>query len=284
MNEQNIVFDVAAGSVPGRDHLFRDTLLIGKNNQDGYAWRRLGEQAVCIVVSDGCGSHADSEVGAKLTAALTASVIERRLEGRRFFNLDETFFEICRQDVLAQLRVLALSLAGKQSFTETVARNFLATVVGALVSPDTTWLFYAGDGLIAVDGEIRSLGPFPENRPPYPAYTLIDSAFAATPELLRYTVERREGPVQSVAVGTDGALQLLKLEGRPIPGSDELVGPLAQFWTEGRYFSNKDALRRRLARINSQSLTLDRLNRPTLSPGLLADDTTLVVARRHSKT
>jgi len=283
MNEQNTVFEVAAGSVPGRDHLFRDTLLIGKNNQDGYAWRFIhAGQSLCMVVSDGCGSHAHSEVGSKLMANLTVGAIERRLAQKKLpLHLDDSFFEACRQDVLAQLRILALSLSGGRSFTEVVAEYFLATTVGALITPEASWLFYVGDGLIAVDGTVKCLGPFPENRPPYASYSLIESTFSDTPDALRFTVEHIAQPVQSIAIGTDGAEQLIKIEQRTIPGCDELIGPLSQYWTEGRFFSNKDALRRRLVRINSQSLEVDRHNRAILNPGLLADDTTLVVARRR---
>jgi hypothetical protein len=57
---------------------------------------------------------------------------------------------------------------------------------------------------------------------------------------------------------------------------------LSQFWEEDRYFRNPDALRRRLALINSEYTHLDREAGVLIrEPGLLPDDTTLVAIRRR---
>jgi hypothetical protein len=60
------------------------------------------------------------------------------------------------------------------------------------------------------------------------------------------------------------------------------VGPLSQFWTDDRYFANPDALRRRLTLINRESVRADFESRRLVrTPGLLPDDTTVVVLRRR---
>jgi len=59
MENISSVFEVAAGSVIGRDHL---RPLGWKNNQDGYAIRSSADSIVAVV-TDGCGSETKSEVG-----------------------------------------------------------------------------------------------------------------------------------------------------------------------------------------------------------------------------
>ena len=48
-----------------------------------------------------------------------------------------------------------------------------------------------------------------------------------------------------------------------------MVGPLSQFWADDAFYKNRDMVRRRLAVLNRGA-----------GPGLLADDTTIVVVRR----
>ena len=95
-------FEIASGTVPGRNHVGRNGLLIGQNNQDGMTI--LTEpNALIAVVTDGCGSQGQSEVGARLGARLLANEIAARMRrsGDAESVLDPRLFERMRQNVLA---------------------------------------------------------------------------------------------------------------------------------------------------------------------------------------
>lgn len=250
-------FELAAATVQGREHA-----RAGRNNQDAF-WARASEHGLAAVVTDGCGSGAQSELGAQLGAR---RVVEGALAllGRRVPAASPGFLPLLGADVLCFLQALSREL-GERAIGEAL----LFTVVGAVVTPEHTLVFSAGDGLWALNGEVHRLGPFPNNAPPYLAYGLLKpGAVSLKAQVLRPTTE-----VDSLLLGTDGVSDLAGLAE---------VGPLSQFWSEERYFANPDALRRRLALLNRESVRADfparRLERV---PGLLADDTTLVVLRRQ---
>ena len=154
----------------------------------------------------------------------------------------------------------------------------LFTLVGAVFTPDEVLVFSAGDGLWALNGQVHPLGPFPGNAPPYLAYGLLKPGAVSLCSLaLRPTAE-----VDSLVLGTDGVVDLCGLAEARVPDSQEPVGPLSRFWTEDRYFSHPDALRRRLSLLNRESIRADfTAQRLVRVPGLLADDTTLVILRRQ---
>ena len=266
------LFEVAAGSVTGRDHV-----LTGRNNQDAYHWAGL-PNACIAVVCDGCGSGKHSEVGAQLGARLIVEAMSRAVHGPT-----HAFWHRVWHDVLTQLRHLAEQMGG--NFAGTVQDYLLFTVVGALVTPWRTFLFSLGDGVMVANGDLISLGPFPDNAPPYLAYALLDAQNGGPSAGAREFQLQRILPttaVQSIVLGTDGLETLLQAATRPIPGKQVTVGPLRQFWQEERYFTNPDAVRRTLALINREVVQPDwaaqRLDR---QGGLLPDDTTLVVIRRR---
>jgi hypothetical protein len=266
------LFDIAAGSVTGRDHV-----LAGRNNQDAYHWACL-PQAVMAVVCDGCGSGKHSEVGAQIGARLLIEAMARALQGPA-----RAFWDCVRQDVLTQLRCLAEQLGG--NFPSTVQDYFLFTIVGALVTPRRTFCFSLGDGVMIVNGDQIRLGSFPDNAPPYLAYELFDVHNGTPSALSQEFWMQRVWPttaVQSIVLGTDGLETFLPAANRPIPGKQTTVGLLQQFWQEECYFTNPDAIRRTLALVNREVVQpnweAQRLDRHA---GLLPDDTTLVVIRRR---
>lgn len=266
------LFDIAAGSVTGRDHV-----LAGRNNQDAYHWACL-PQAVMAVVCDGCGSGKHSEVGAQVGARLMIEAMSRAMQGPV-----HAFWYRVRQDVLAQLCCLAEQLGG--NFPSTVQDYLLFTVVGALVTPRRTFCFSLGDGVMVVNGDQLLLGPFSDNAPPYLAYALLDAYNCRLSVFSREFQIQRSLPtmaVQSILLGTDGLETFRQAAASPLPGKQAAVGPLQQFWQEERYFMNPDAIRRTLALVNREVVQpnweAQRLDRHA---GLLSDDTTLVVIRRR---
>lgn len=251
-------FELAGGSVAGKAHL-----VAGRNNQDAFCWASDPDGLVAVVC-DGCGSGSHSEVGAQLGARLLVQAARRRLQAV----VDgPELLEQVRQEVLANLRPLVLGMAGASVF-RTVADHFLFTIVGVVITARGATTFSLGDGLVTINGDRTELGPFPNNEPPYLGYALLPGAVDRPFEIHR---SMATSDLQSLLLGTDGAIQIDALADRAIPGRAEPVGPLSQFWQDDRVFENADLIRRRLAVINRGP-----------RDGLLSDDTTLVVVRRKA--
>ena len=261
------LFEVAGGSIAGRNHT-----LAGKNNQDAYC-SYSSELVTIAVVCDGCGSGKHSEVGAKLGAGLIVEAIARQLKGQTSLDLVEV-----RQDVLVQLEGIGKTIAGVHPLSQIINDYLLFTVIGALITPSETAVFSIGDGVIAVNGKVTQIGPFPNNAPPYLAYSLC-----GYPEWghlqMHYQLPTQE--VESILIGTDGVSDLIDSQARYLPGKPEKVGAIAQFWQEDRYFKNPDMIRRRLSLINREVTKPDwQSQRLVKEVGLLPDDTTLIAMRR----
>ena len=133
-------------------------------------------------------------------------------------------------------------------FKRTIGDYFLFTIVGALILPEVTAIFSIGDGIIGINERLIEIGPFPNNQPPYSAYSLLDQSLTGfSPDELRFTVHSvtPTNEVQTVLIGTDGVMDLSR------------AFPLNQFWENDLYFKNPDAVRRRLALINKESIKID---------------------------
>jgi hypothetical protein len=281
------LFEFASGTMPGRSHVGRNGLLFGQNNQDGSTILTYPDNIIAVV-TDGCGSQSQSEVGARLGARMLAAAVSARLRQTKGSAQvsDPRFWERVRLDLLARLRVLALELAGDRSLTDTIAEYFLFTAIVTVITPTETVVAGIGDGLVCLNGEEYELGPYPGNKPPYLAYGLVETEFDQTPEVLKFdlviTVPTDE--VQSLLIGTDGAIHLRDAAQRYLPGRNDLVGDLSKVWQEDRFFRNRDNIRRWLALANS-SVTFRSPHGGDIvtEEGLLPDDTTLVVLRRKRK-
>jgi len=268
------LIDIASGTVTGKDHR-RD----GKNNHDGCHYE-FGSDYLIAVVTDGCGSGKHSEVGAKVGACM---IVHAAAQLINYFGQDNTYWERVRQVVLAQLRMLARQMG--RSLTETVNNFLLFASVGVVMNRYHAVFFSLGDGYIVVNGTIFQLGPFPGNAPPYLSYGMVKSSLENNaPEQLRFTLNLPipTGEIDSFLIGTDGLGNLINATGECIPGKDEPIGPISQFWEEDRYFTNPDNVRRRLTLINREYI------RPDWEAGVLQricghlpDDTTLIVGRKR---
>jgi hypothetical protein len=259
-------FEVASASVVGREHARS-----GRNNQDALCLLTSGD-VWAAVVADGCGSGAHSEVGAQLGVRCVAQSMLAVLAGGTSLEAPE-FLPSVRTEVLGFLA----SLTGRLG-EGLLGEHLLFTLVGAVVTPAQTLVFSAGDGVWALNGEVHGLGPFPNNAPPYLAYGLLSPG--AVPLERQALVPT--GDVSSLLIGTDGAEDLRSRCEALVPERDEAVGPFSQYWTEDRYFQNPDALRRRLALLGRESVRADFTARRLIrTPGVLSDDTTLVVLRRR---
>ena len=272
-------FEIAAGSIVGRDHL---RPFGWRNNQDSFAIR-MAEDVIVAVVTDGCGSESKSEVGATLGAALVA---ESMIEELRVLGEDAELAELpsgTRRRTLAHVRLLANAMS--QDFKRVIYDHFLFTVSGVLVARRETALFSVGDGVQFLNGERILLGPFENNTPPYLAYTLLAASGDQDPANdFKVSMVLPTEAVESLLVGTDGVEHLVAAESERLPGRSELVGPILQFWTEDRYFENPDAVRRRLALMQHEHLAVDWREKAILrTSGKLPDDTTFIAIRRKPK-
>jgi hypothetical protein len=283
--ELHRAFAITGGRVTGRAQQ-----RLGHGCQDGLAWYAAGD-ALVAVVTDGCGSSQYSEVGARLGARLLVAAIVRQLGRQPAPELGRqpapercdasmpsaSLIARACSDVLDHLRPLARAMGG--DLAHTVSEHFLFTIVGAVVTRAHTMVFALGDGVVAINGAVHVIGPFPGNCPPYLGYRLLDPAADTA---LSFQAVEPTPAIDSLLLATDGAGEILAQPGRSLPGRGEPVGPLAQFWTDDGYFRNPDAVRRRLWLMSREHLTPDWAGRHLhRDGGILGDDTTLIAVRRR---
>lgn len=253
-----------AGSVIGRSHR-----LVGRNNQD--AWYVLrSERSIVAVVADGCSGGQHSEVGAQLAAQLVARILGDITTANQPINWRQV-----ELGVLGQIDVLIRNLG--LPYAAAVERYFLCTLVGMVMTPEQATFFACGDGMIVVNDEELRLGPFPGNQPPYLAYQLLGDHCSMNPATTRLAPVW-QGPTADIdhwLIGTDGLDDLCVQRDTMRPGLEVPVGPLDQFWQQDRYFrGNPELVNRELKLIGRD------WPHANPEPGLLGDDTTLVVGRR----
>jgi hypothetical protein len=214
-------FETAAASVTGAAHL-----RAARNCQDAVSILRTND-ALVLVVADGCGSAPHSEVGAKLGAAIVAEELARTRD-----------IEEAAARALSRLEAVASAAAGpREAF---ILDHLLFTTVAAVIREDETVVVSAGDGVFSINGASSVIGPFEENAPPYLAYALLDGMPGC------FTVEHRiaTSELTAVAIATDGAAGIA-------------TDTLAALHHDELVFRNPDALRRRLFRLTRGAGILD---------------------------
>jgi hypothetical protein len=267
-------FLMACGSVTGREHR-----LVGKNNQDSCYFIKTDEIIIAIVC-DGCSAGAHSEFGAQLGANMVAQTIYRY---RNYFLQGQAtvekpwLWQTIRDDLLARIRVLALELG--PSLSRTINDYFLFTILGTVITHERTIIFSLGDGLYGLNGEVRQLGPFSGNQPPYLGYGLVESEI--DPSLLFFSLEENFPTdwLDSLVLGTDGVADFIQAEKLPIPGQEKSIGPLSQFWRDDSFFTNPDKIRRKLSLTNRDIMKFDVRGEVRQFNGQLPDDTTMIVIK-----
>jgi protein phosphatase 2C-like protein len=235
----------ASAAVTGARHV-----RVARNGQDAAAsW--VGEGAGAIVVCDGCGSGASSEVGARLGAQLVIGAIAARLaRGER----PGALWSGVRAEVTQVIAQLAEALPGQRAIA--IRDHFLFTIVAAAVAGDEVCVWAIGDGGYAVGDRVCVLGPFEDNQPPYLAYDLL-----GMPQVAH--VEASDARAGSVMVATDGAAEL---------GLAALI--------DARTLAHPDGLRRRLAVLARGSERIDwEARRIVRTPAALQDDGAVAVLR-----
>jgi hypothetical protein len=227
------LFTLKAGSIPGRDHLFRQA-----NCQDRYrcaSFEQNGQLYRAGVVCDGCGSAEASEVGAALLAEFVFGDIAR-LAGEGLALAD--FAPRLYRDSLDFLARLAGLVTGEKESARFVERYLLATLLGFVAGEEETLVFAAGDGFIIINDEIECRDE--DNRPHYPAYDLLDPAQYPDLPPRRESFDCRLLPTAEVArlaVWTDGFDPALKEEIWDLAGPRGLQRKL-NVWSKRKLFAD----------------------------------------------
>jgi hypothetical protein len=281
--DRDTTFEIATGSVTGKEHYHAR-----QNRQDGWWVERTrlrptsGDSipyALAAIVCDGCGDPGSpcSEVGAALGSRLLAhGLCELAAAGLPA----EEALERARVGLLAHLEALAAGMGDKE---DAVRRYFLFTVIGALITERKAIFFSIGDGLIAANDHLVTVGPYPDNTPPYVAYALIPShrCTGASGFTIHLRVPTPE--LDRFMLGTDGAAPLLEgsLTIPGMPGKEEASCGRDRWRAEDIYYTNPAALTNRLRLLAADSQTIDwEARRRVNAWGRLQDDATLVLGRR----
>jgi len=242
-------FQIAGGSVVGRRHLGRKNLLVGKNNQDSLSCVKSSD-CIIAVVADGCGSSSQSEIGSVMACEWICKLIPEYLN--MGYDIDEMWQDL-KNDIVANIKSTAQNMSG--NFVDNIMEKFLFTILGCVVTPENVYIFSIGDGVYFVNDTMHNLGPFPNNAPPFIAYECIPSSLFMKPPTDSFDFDVRiydTDIVENILIGTDGVIDLVEAANDKIPGKDEEIGGISQFWTSDIYFKNSDAIRRRLAVINRE--------------------------------
>lgn len=258
--------EVATGSVAGRVHR-----RLGRPNQDAVAWQRVGRGLV-MVVCDGCGSGARSEVGAELGARLWLRALSERVEAGAA--IDHELFTAAGDQVLAALAALcaALGCGSGPARTELVVSHLLATALCAVVTREQAAVHAQGDGVLGLGREQRVIGPFADNQPPYLALGLVGERSPGETWIA-------DAAVGSALLATDGA-------GPLVTGVATGAGLEHHSWElldaagADALYKNPAALTRRLGLLAEDTTAIDwDARRVERRPALLDDDTTIALAR-----
>lgn len=177
---------IRGASVIGREHV-----RLARNNQD--AWGFAEHQgASAIVVTDGCSSEKNSEVGAQLAARWLSQWVAQHGASEA---LNDDFAVRATKAMTAWLYRLAGSFEGE--LVNAVQQHLLFTFLCAVTFNGRSLVFGIGDGVVVIDDDIIRLDSGPENAPNYIAYRLLEGR---APEVQVHFV----GEAKRLSVMTDG--------------------------------------------------------------------------------
>lgn len=251
---------VIGGSVCGTEH---------DRNQDAIGWLQKDPDTVFGVVCDGCGEKSGSHVGSTISVELLAQSFSEMSSTLRA----TAFVRELQKRYLEKLSGIANFLGGALRTRDSAIEEYLlCTIVGFFITKRTSIVFAAGDGVYSFNGEPPiSLGPFPDNAPPYLAYNLY-----STPQInnLQIVSQKPTSKLQSLFVGSDGVLHM------PNGGTDVAA--------DMQLFNSGTSLNRALRKLNAEKVELqvqsDPQNvvvRPKVSFGELEDDTSIVMVKKE---
>jgi len=275
-------FAIAGGTVIGREHS-RD----GRNSQDAFIMSDRND-LIIGVVCDGCGSEDRSEVGAQLGCRFIEKALRETFVDKGLCRKEEkiaeeigTYLRLIRDVTIFKIQSIVSHIGpsyfkGRMSDSQTIREYMLFTAVGFCVTPTVFFVFRFGDGVVAVNDTVAVFDSGVKNTPDYLSYYINDREKDRRFDLVSYG---KTSDLSSILIGTDGIADFIDSADKTIPGTDDKVGPLSQFWTEDRFFKNQFDVQRRLAMCARSVTRYTDGKQSSTDHGFLTDDTTLIAIR-----
>jgi hypothetical protein len=237
-------YQLASASVIGETHQ-----KLYYNNQDAYEFYQ-DENSIIGIVADGCGSSHSSEVGARLGANFAVNYCKR-------ITASDTFDADNFMKAIVNYLEGILLLQQTEEREEFIKNYFFFTLIGFVVTKESTFIFHSGDGCYILNDDEVVLDE--NNRPAYLAKALLGETVSMGIEGLPTSEVKR------LLIATDGLLHLKeKLERNYAIGD---LKNLKSLFESPEFFENPIALPKFLS-----ELTNDRQ--------ILQDDTTVIMLQR----
>lgn len=184
-------------------HLGRNHFLDYRNLQDAFGiYQSPDHHTVIAVISDGCSSADHAETGAQLSAQFIIQTLKQANPNQPLPQLITNLFQ--------QLLHFYRQLVDSYQFTtqaeqvDFISQYLLCTVMGMYIHQNLGCIFYMGDGMYQIDDQPIFIDY--QNRPPYPAYHVINPEHLKLTETLPSTFEIvtfNPQQTQRVAIGSD---------------------------------------------------------------------------------
>ncbi len=290
-------WELASASCIGTEHR-RD--LAQSNGQDALfrSYDRETGRGL-LVVADGCSSAVHSEVGAHIGLRLLADIWDENRRQAIGYLWDGTwpipksrlFLDCYINPLITRLRSMLGRLGHPDSpnrLLEAFAEYGLFSLNGVMFDSDVMIFFCIGDGVTMINDELivvlppKRSDPKLDNAPEYVGYAAVYED--RPPVLAMYRVVPTEF-VDHFVVASDGFGDFLRASEKTLPGTKRLIGPPEQLWANDEFFTKPVQLGRFFNMANTAKRKLaNGPDGPTANievfPGLLPDDTTLIVGRK----
>ena len=276
-------YRVVGASVPGAKRFSEYEPSFATHNQDGYLVLPF-DDALLVLVGDGCSESIHSAVGMRVLLRIFARSM---IHAYKVTSPDVVEASDWWDDVESTLReginIFAsdLELPG-QSFARVINDYCLFAFVGALITPQNTWIFGCGDAIYAINSEWSGENRYKDNRPPYFAFSLLDdlAGWNIADVSLRIIEKRPTASIRSISLASDGIIPLLTPEGLLVPGTSTPVPDINSVLAEDLTFRNPNRLRQfLLTLVRSSYRMVGSPPQLLVEEGVLFDDPTLVSLR-----
>lgn len=185
--------------IESAQHIGRSHLLDFRNRQDAIA-SVGGENWAAGFIADGCSEGTRSEVGANIAVQYLATETQVIMHENKLRPEQIAHDLSWMLDYYIKYTASLFKTNDERKYVNFVQNNFLFTVVGFIWTPEETAVFYAGDGTVWINDEVRYLNV--GDTPLYPAYKLIPWAIPAETVIPDFTVETYNN-VGRVAIASD---------------------------------------------------------------------------------
>ncbi len=230
---------IGYGSIQGFTHR-----KLEYNNQD-FVLVSENEECNIGLVADGCGSGANSEVGAQLGLKYLLRKITKQLNSNWQINLKEELQDYSRQ--IANLH--------SDKPKEFIKDFLLYTIIGFVETNNKVTLFYYGDGVIIIDDQIKVINQ--NNQPKYVNNELIGN------EGGQFIYEEISLDKQTLVIGSDGIEDFIEGINK---GEIEEYKSLIQFINDEDNFNNP--------------IHIPKLLKKYSRKGIIKDDCSLIIMKK----